>query len=44
VRVPTQVSLRCFDAEGEETCETFVDIVIGVQVVRGPYTSEADEG
>jgi hypothetical protein len=41
---PIQVSLRCFDAEGEETCETFVDIVIGIQVARGPYTSEADEG
>jgi len=40
---PVQVSLRCVDAEGEETCETFVDIVIGVKVVRGPYTPEADE-
>ena len=40
---PIQVSLRCFDAEGEETCETFVDIVIGVQVARGPYTPEMED-
>jgi len=40
---PLQVSLRCIDTGGKGACETFVDIVIGVRVVRGPYTPEADE-